>query len=89
MSLDHLLRRQAGVVALQQAVALGMSAQSVQRKAREGTWERLHPAVYLVGGHRFTDEVRVRAAWLWAGSDTTVSGAAAAYSYLSLTSPGH
>jgi very-short-patch-repair endonuclease len=79
MSLDHLLRRQGGVVALHQAVALGMSTQTVQRKAREGSWERLHPAVYLVGGHRFTDEVRVRAAWLWAGEGATVSGAAAAY----------
>ena len=25
------------------------------------------PAVYLVAGHRLTDEARVRAAWLWAG----------------------
>ena len=40
---------------------------------------RLYPGVYLVGGHRLTDEVRVRAAWLWAGDDTAVSGPAAAY----------
>jgi hypothetical protein len=32
-----------------------------------------------VGGHRLTDEVRVRAAWLWAGDEAAVSGPAAAY----------
>jgi hypothetical protein len=32
-----------------------------------------------VGGHRLTDEVRVRAAWLWAGDAAAVSGPAAAY----------
>jgi very-short-patch-repair endonuclease len=79
MSLDHLLRRQGGVIALHQALTLGVSAQTVQRRARDGAWLRLHPAVYLVGGHRPTDETRVRAAWLWAGKDAVVSGPAAAY----------
>jgi len=67
------------VLALRQAVDAGMSAATVQRRAREGSWERLHPAVYLVAGHRLTDEVRVRAAWLWAGEKAVVSGPAAAY----------
>ena len=40
---------------------------------------RLHPAVYLLAGHRLTDEVRVRAASLWAGEGAVVSGPAAAY----------
>jgi very-short-patch-repair endonuclease len=35
--------------------------------------------VYLVGGHRLTDEARVRAASLWAGEASVLSGAAAAY----------
>ncbi len=35
--------------------------------------------MYLIGGHRFTDEVRVRAAWLWAGPDAAVTGLTAAY----------
>ena len=56
-----------------------MSAATVQRRVREGSWERLHPAVYLVGGHRLTAEARVRAAWLWAGEDAAVSGPAAAF----------
>src|SRR4051794_5235074 len=79
MSLEHLLRRQCGVVTLHQAVGLGMSAATVQRRARQGSWERLFPAVYLVGGHRLTDEACIRAAWLWAGGTAAVSGPAAAY----------
>jgi hypothetical protein len=79
MSLEHLLRRQGGVVTLQQAVALGVAPQTVHRRARDGIWQRLHPSVYLVGGHRLTDEARVRAAWLWAGDGAAVSGPAAAY----------
>lgn len=79
MTLEHLLRRQGGVLSLHQAVEHGMSAATVQRRARQGSWERLYPAVYLVGGHRLDDEARVRAAWLWAGPDAVVSGPAAAY----------
>ena len=79
MSLDDLVGRQAGVLALHQAVKKGMSAATVQRRVRQGSWTRLHPAVYLVGGHRLTDEARVRAAWLWAGENAAVSGPAAAY----------
>ena len=80
MSIDDLVRRQAGVLAQRQAVAAGMSARTVQRRVRSGAWEVLHPRVYLVGGHRRTDEVRVRAAWLWAGGrPAAVTGAAAAF----------
>jgi very-short-patch-repair endonuclease len=79
MSLDDLLHRQAGVLTLRQAVASGMSAPTVHRRTRESSWQRLHPGVYLVGGHRLTDEARVRAAWLWAGDGAAVSGPAAAF----------
>ena len=80
MTLDDLVARQAGVLALHQAVEWGMSAATVHRRARNGSWTRLYPAVYLVGGHRLTDEARVRAAWLWAGADrAAISGPAAAY----------
>lgn len=45
-----------------------------------GEWERLYPATYLVGGHRYTDEVRVRAAWLCAGGEpAVVTGPAVAF----------
>ena len=79
MSLDHLLRRQGCVVTLAQAVELGTAKQTEHDRARDRSWEKLHPGVYLVGGHRLTDEVRVRAAWLWAGGEAAVSGPAAAY----------
>jgi very-short-patch-repair endonuclease len=79
VSFERLVARQAGVVTLAQAVAAGMSAATVQRRVREGRWSRLHPRVYLVGGHRPTPEARIRAAWLWAGPDAIVAGPAAAH----------
>jgi very-short-patch-repair endonuclease len=79
VSLDDLLCRQGGVVTLGQAVGLGLSRSTVQRRAREGAWRRLHSGVYLVGGHRLTDEVRVRSAWLWAGEEAAICGPAAAF----------
>jgi very-short-patch-repair endonuclease len=79
MSLDRLLQHQGGVITLHQAVELGIAKQTVHRRARDGSWTRLRPGVYLVGGHRLTDEVRVRAAWLWAGDAAAISGPAAAY----------
>ncbi len=80
MSVDDLVTRQDGVISLRQAVAHGMSARTVQRRAASGAWEVLHPQVYLVGGHRLTDEARVRAAALWAGGrPAAITGPAAAF----------
>jgi hypothetical protein len=79
MSLDRLLQHQSGVITLRQTVGLGIAKQTVHRRAREGCWTRLRPSAYLVGGHRLTEEVRARAAWLWAGDDAAASGPAAAY----------
>ena len=78
VSLKRLLERQAGVVTLTQAVACGLSADTVRRRTRDGRWTRLHPSVYLVGGHRLTGEARLWAASLHAGRGGTVSGPAAA-----------
>lgn len=78
--LDDLVARQAGVVARSQALELGMSQRTVARRVASGAWEQVHRNVYLVGGHRVTDEARVRAAWLWAGGKpAVVTGPAAAY----------
>src|SRR5580765_2218127 len=80
MSLPDLLARQAGVLTVGQAVGCGLSAATVHHRARIGEWRRLYPRVYLVGGHRLSDEARVRAAWLWAGGrPAAVTGPAAAY----------
>ncbi len=81
MRLDHLLARQAGVLTTAQAVDAGISARTVRRRVQQGEWQALHPGVFLVAGHRLTDEARVRAAWLWAGDSALVSGPAAAYWY--------
>lgn len=62
-----------------QAMSCGVPRRTISRRVAEGRWLTLHPRVYLVGGHRLTDEGRIRAAWLWLGQDATVSGAAAAY----------
>lgn len=75
---EELVARQSGVVSVAQAAACGYSADRVQRRVREGRWRRLYPGVVLVGGHRLTDEARVRAASLWAGERATVAGPAAA-----------
>ncbi|MDN5860336.1 MAG: DUF559 domain-containing protein [Pseudonocardia sp.] len=79
MDIAELLLRQAGVISLHQAVAAGMSARTVQRRVATGAWRVLHPCVYLVGGHRLTDEARIRAAVLWCGDPATISGVAAAF----------
>jgi very-short-patch-repair endonuclease len=80
VSIERIIQRQAGVISLHQAVQAGMSARTVQRRVARGAWRELLPLVYLVSGHRRTDEARVRAAWLWAGaSPAAVSGLAAAY----------
>jgi very-short-patch-repair endonuclease len=98
VSFERLVARQAGVVSLAQAVAAGMSPDTVQRRVREGRWTRLHPGIYLVGGHRRTPEARIRAAWLWAGPDSIITGPAAAYwhhildhapAIIDLTVPAH
>ena len=79
MSFDLLVAAQAGVVTRRQALACGLSSRTVQRRVHRGAWRALHPSVYLVGGHRVTDEVRVRAAVLWAGDGAHLAGPAAAY----------
>jgi very-short-patch-repair endonuclease len=77
--LAPVLLRQDGLVTLAQAVDLGISARTVQRRVRCGDWERVLPRVFLVGGHPHSDAVRVRAAGLWVGEPGAVSGPAAAW----------
>jgi very-short-patch-repair endonuclease len=77
--LAPVLLRQDGLVKLAQAVDLGISARTVQRRVRCGDWERVLPRVFLVGGHPRSDAVRVRAAGLWVGERGAVSGPAAAW----------
>jgi very-short-patch-repair endonuclease len=80
VSIERIVRRQAGVIALRQAVQEGISPRTVQRRVASGAWLELLPHVYLVSGHRRTDEGRVRSTWLWAGgAPAAVTGLAAGY----------
>ena len=79
MELDWYLRRQAGVISCGQAREAGLSQDVVDRRVARGQWERLHPGVYLAADHPYTDEVRLRAAALWAGEDAVPHGVSAAW----------
>lgn len=79
MVLDLLLARQAGVISREQALRGGLGAAAVDRLVRTRRWRPLHPRVYLVPGYGSGDEVRARAALLWAGEGAVLSGAAAAW----------
>src|SRR6185503_274794 len=74
-----LLDRQAGVVSRAQALAAGLTPREIDRRLARRRWLPLHPRVYLVAGHPLTDEVRIRAAALWAGDGAVVVGAAAVW----------
>ena len=72
-------RGQAGLISRKQALGGGLSAQQISRRLAAGRWMAVHPTVYLVADREYTDEVRLRAAGLWAGESATVSGLAAAW----------
>lgn len=79
MELDRYLRRQSGVISRAQARTAGLSQDAVDRRVARGRWERLHPGIYLAADHPYTDEVRLRAAVLWAGKDAVAHGVSAAW----------
>ena len=77
--LEVVLREQSGVLRRDQALRCGFSPAMIDAALRRGRWFRLLPRVYLVGGGPANAAQRVRAAWLWAGYDSVVAGAAAAW----------
>jgi very-short-patch-repair endonuclease len=79
MSIDSILVRQAGVIGRDQALRAGLSRAAVDHRLRLRRWRPLHPRVYLASGHRYDDEVRIRAAALWAGDGAVLCGVAAAW----------
>jgi very-short-patch-repair endonuclease len=79
VDLDWYLRRQSGVISRAQARAAGLSEDAVDRRVSRGRWDRLYPGVYLSAHHPYTDEVRLRAAVLWAGKDAVAHGVSAAW----------
>jgi hypothetical protein len=88
VSLECLLARQAGVISRDQAFRCGLTGADVDRRVRTRRWRPLYPQVYLVDGRHDDDdddddddgdEVRARAAVLWAGPGAVLSGPAAAW----------
>jgi hypothetical protein len=79
MPLDVLLARQAGVISREQAIGAGLTAGAVDHRLRLRRWRPVHPQVYVIGPQPIDDEVRARAAVLWAGEGAVLSGAAAAW----------
>lgn len=75
----RILWRQAGLISREQAAGCGLSTAAIRRRVRAGKWSEVRPGVYLVAGHRLTDEVRVRAAALWGGPRCLLSGPSAAF----------
>ncbi|AQT81733.1 hypothetical protein B1R94_24500 [Mycolicibacterium litorale] len=77
--LEDYLRRQDGVITLQQAQRAGLSEFAVRRRVRAGQWRRCSPGVYFADDRPFTAAARIRAAVWSRGHRATASGLAAAW----------
>ncbi|MHC1561376.1 DUF559 domain-containing protein [Actinomycetospora sp. C-140] len=74
-----LIRRQHGVVSLDQARKAGYTRQAVARKVEAEAWFPTGPRVYQVGEHDETPTSRAIAALLSLGPDATLVGSSAAW----------
>lgn len=79
MSIEGVLRQQAGVITRAQALAAGLSTHQVDRRLSSKRWLRILPQVYLAAEHELSVEAELRAATLWGGPTATISGVAAAW----------
>jgi very-short-patch-repair endonuclease len=77
--LRALLRRQDGVISLDQALAHGLSAQAVRRLVASGRWRRLAYRVYQDTTHEVSRRARMRAVMLSLGDHAVLVGEAAAW----------
>lgn len=77
--LNDLLRKQDGVITLEQACASGLSLAAVQRRVQSGDWMRCSRGVYFVDDRPFTSAARIRAAVWGYGERATASGLTAAW----------
>jgi very-short-patch-repair endonuclease len=75
----QLIRRQHGVVSLEQARAAGYTRQTVARKVAAKAWFPAGPRVYQVAEHEETPRSRAIAALLSLGVDATLVGVSAAW----------
>lgn len=79
VDLRRLIRRQHGVLSLEQAAAAGYSRQAVARKVASKAWFPAGPRVYQVGEHHETPRSRAIATLLSLGPGATLVGGTAAW----------
>jgi very-short-patch-repair endonuclease len=70
--LDAHLRRQDGVITVNQARGAGMSQDAIERRVRTGAWRRCSRGVFFADDRPFTDAARIRAE-VWAHGDHAVA----------------
>jgi len=71
---SEIAERQAGVIARSQLLGLGLSPRQSRRGLDSGRWRQQHPGVYLTFTGSVTDQARIWAAVLYAGTDAAVGG---------------
>src|SRR5712691_2564342 len=77
-ALDQLLREQCEIVSRRQALACGVSVGELRTRLRpDGPWKVILPGVYLAHNGLLTVGQRERAATLYAGNGSVISGRAA------------
>ena len=79
--LDVLLARQRGLLTRAQLIAAGVPAAHIDERVRTRAWQPVLPRTYLLRPGLGPDELRVRAAVLWAGPGAVLTGVAAAWWY--------
>jgi very-short-patch-repair endonuclease len=70
---------QDGLILRDQAISAGMTRDQIGNELRRRRWVRVLPRVYAVGVDPRASRTRIRAPWLWAGADSVLAGAAAAW----------
>lgn len=78
-TLDELLAQQRGLLTRAQLLAAGVPAARIDERVRTRAWTPVLPRTYLLRPGAEADELRVRAAVLWAGADAVLTGLAAAW----------
>src|SRR5207249_2306248 len=66
--------RQAGVVSVVQALALGMTMKAIRCHEHAGRWQRVHPGVYVVYSGPLPPHALVWAGLLHAGAGAVLDG---------------
>ena len=78
-TLDGLLVHQHGLLTRAQLLAAGVPGPLIDERVRTRAWRPVLPCTYVVRPGPSGDELRVRAAVLWAGADAVLTGLAAAW----------